>query len=185
MRESAFAGAFPRAWQQAYKGQPWHGPFLAPGGEGMLHVEREAAMTAPFPECHSTLAPCFHGSLGFLQKHSLLCISSLPSPQVASLQPTTVILLDFLRRPCIPAPSPSAHWQTHILTCGVQGCCLDHLRRSHSVLSATDWSFHPYQAPSNAPLLSQLISPPVRGFSWMWELSTLQVPQGFRFCPTS
>ena len=100
----------------------------------------------------------------FLQKHSLLCISSLPSPQVASLQPKTAILLDFLCRSCIPAPSRSAHWQTHILTYGVQGFCLDHLRRYHSVLSATDWSFHPYQAPSNAPLLSQLISPPVRGF---------------------
>lgn len=80
------------------------------------------------------------------------------------MQPTTLILLDFLCRPCIPAPSPSAHWQTHILTCGVQGCCLDHPRRYHSVLSTTDWSFNPYQAPSNAPLLSQLISPPVRGF---------------------
>ena len=46
---------------------------------------------------------------------------------------------------------------------------MDCLCRSHSVLSATDWPFHPPPKASDAPLLLQLISPLVRGLPQMWE----------------
>ena len=78
-RAPALVGAFPSAWQQVWRqareGQPWWGLFLAPGwGRGRC-VEREAAMVAPPPACHSTVEPCFYGSLGFLHKHSWLWTS--------------------------------------------------------------------------------------------------------------
>ena len=41
-------------------------------------------MAAPPPAHHSTVVPCFYGSLGFLHKHSWLWISSLPSSQAVS-----------------------------------------------------------------------------------------------------
>ena len=79
------------------------------------------------PVHHSTVAPCFCGSLGFLHKHSLLRISSLPSPQDVSLQPTAVFPLGLLSNPHIPALSPHEHQQTHVPVWGGQDCGLDHL----------------------------------------------------------
>ena len=46
---------------------------------------------------------------------------------------------------------------------------MDLLCSSHSVLSATDWQFHPLLTASHASLLSQPISPLVKGLPQMWE----------------
>ena len=66
-------------------------------------------------------------------------------------------------RVCSPNPtfqlSAPVCTGTHVLVWGVQGCGMDHLCRSHSVLSATDQLFHPPLTASNVPLLSQVISP--------------------------
>ena len=134
-------------------------------------------MLAPPPACHSTVTPCFYGRPGFLHKHSQLWISFFPSPQAVSSQPMAVLSLGLLSNPHIPAPSPRAHWQT----CFSLGCAgLWHrLCRSHSVLSATDGSFHPPPTASDALLLSQIISPSVRGLPWMREpLPFLSSPPG-------
>ena len=71
-------------------------------------------MAAPPAACHSTVAPCFCGSLGFLHKHSRLWISSLSSPQAVSSQPTAVLLPALLSNPYIPALSPRVDWGTHV-----------------------------------------------------------------------
>ena len=85
------------------------------------------------------------------------------------MQPTIVLLLGLYSNPHAPAPSPRAHQWTHIPVWGMQCSCMDCLCRSHSVLSATDWPFHPPLTASDASLLSQLISPSVRGLPQMWE----------------
>ena len=100
---------------------------------------REAVMVAlPFT-CHSTMALHFHGGLGFLQEHSQMWSSSLPSPQAVSTQPTAVLSPGLLSKPYVPASSPRPHQQTHNSGWGMQGCVMDHQCRSHSVLPATDW----------------------------------------------
>ena len=161
--------SFHSAWWQAYEGQPWRGPFLVPGGQALEHGEREAAMTAPPPVHQPTVAPCFYGRPGFLHKHSWLQISFLLSPQAVSLQPMTGLSPGLLSNPHVPAPSPHVHWWTHIPVWGAQGCGTYCQCRSKSVLSATDWSFHPPLTASDAPLLSELISPLVRELLWTWE----------------
>ena len=58
--------------------------------------------------------------------------------------------------------SPSQHWWLPISGWGAQGCGMNHLCRSHSILPSTDRSFHsPLTAPY-ALLLPQLTSPSVR-----------------------
>ena len=128
---------------------------------------------------HSTMALHFYGGPGFLCKHSQLQISSLPSTQAVSLQPTAVLSLCLLSKPHVPAPSPHLHQWTHISGWGTQGCGTDHLCRSHSVLLVTDQLLcSPLIAPE-APLLSQLISLPVRGLPQMWEtLVSFSSPKG-------
>ena len=146
-------GAFPSAWQ----------------GRALARGEREAAMVAPPAAHHSTVLPCFYGSLGLLHKHSWLRISSLLSPQAVSSHPTAVLHPGLRSNPHIPALSQRVHQQTHVPVWGTQGCGMDHLRTSHSVLSATDWPFHPPPTASDAPLLSQLISSSVREIPRMQE----------------
>ena len=106
---------------------------------------------------------------GFPPQHSWLRISSLPSLQAVSSQPTAVLPLGFLSNPHIPALSLRVHRWTHVPVWGAQGCGTDRLCRSHSVLSATDQLLHPSSTASDAPLLSQLISLWVRGLPRMWE----------------
>ena len=56
----------------------------------------------------------------------------------------------------------------------------------HTVLSAKDQLFHPPPTASDSPLLSQLISLPVRGLPWMREpLLFLSSPQACRSHPAS
>ena len=123
-------------------------------------------MAAPPPARHSTVAPFFYGSLGFFHRHSQLWISSLPSPQAVSLQPTAVGFA--LQSSHSSSQPPCALSDTHPVW-GMQGCGKDHLCRSYSVLSATHWPFRSLLTASDAPLLSQLISPSVRGLPRMWE----------------
>ena len=118
---------------------------------------------------HSTALPCFCGSLGLLHKYSWLWITSLLSLQAVCLQPMAVFAPGLLSNTHIPAPSPRAHQWTHIPVWDTQGCGTDHLCRSHSVLSATDRLFHPPPTASDVTLLSQLISPSVRGLPWIQE----------------
>ena len=65
--------------------------------QGLLYGER-GHNGCPFCMCHSTMVPCFHGSLCFLQKHSQLHRSSLQSPQTVSMQPTAVLSLNLLSK---------------------------------------------------------------------------------------
>ena len=141
-------------------------------------------MVAPPPARHSAVVPCFYGSLGFLHKHSRLPISSLPSPQAVSSQPTAVLPPGLLSNPHVPALSPRVHRQTHAPVWGTHACGTDRLCRSHSVPSATDQPFHPPLTASDAPLLSQVILPSVRGLPWMREPLCFSFPEGHRSCPT-
>ena len=122
-------------------------------------------VTLPFMH-HSAMALHSYGGLGFLQEHSWLRSSSLLSPQAVSVQPKAVLSLGLLSKHHIPAPSPYQQWQTPVSGWGAQGCDIDYLCKSHSVLPATDQLLlFPLTAPK-APLLSQLISP-VRGHLWV------------------
>ena len=56
--------------------------------------EREAMAMAPSPTCDSAVSPCFHGCLAFP-----INISSLTSPQSASLQSTAALTLGLLHNP--------------------------------------------------------------------------------------
>ena len=112
----------------------------ARGGRDWL-MRREASMVAlPFAH-HSTMVLCFCGGPGFLNEHSRLQSPSLPSLQVLSSQPIAVSSPSLLSNPTFqpPAPSPHAHWYTHVSGWGMHGCGTDHLCRYYSVLPATDW----------------------------------------------
>ena len=56
--------------------------------------ERKAMVMAPSPTCDSAVSPCFHGCLAFP-----INISSLTSPQSASLQSTAALTLGLLHNP--------------------------------------------------------------------------------------
>ena len=81
----------------------WDSLSGAHGGRGWC-VGRESTMAALPLVHHSAMAPCFQGSLCFLQEHSWLQSSSLLSPQAVSSQPITVTSLDLLSKPHVPAP---------------------------------------------------------------------------------
>ena len=141
-------------------------------------------MVAPPTAYHSTAVPCFYGRPGFLHKHSQLQISFLPTPQAVSSQPMAVLSPGLLSIPHVPTPSPCKYQWAHVPVWGMQGCGTYHLHKSHSVLSATDQLFHPPPRPSDAPLLSQLISPS-GGFPTCGNLSSSAPHKGCRFHPTS
>ena len=142
-----------------------------------MHGERVCIGGLPFAH-HSTMALRFCGDLGLLHEHSPLWSSSLPSPQTVFSQPTAVLSTGLLSKPNIPAPCPCMHQWTHLSGLGMQGCGMDHLCRSHSVQPATDQLLHSLSSPQSSPL-SQLISPPVRGLPWTWEiLLSFSSPQG-------
>ena len=124
-RDMALARAFCGAQHKAHEGQPRPCFFWCPvaGAQspalrGLFCIvhrlalacgEREATIVAPPPACDSAVAPCFHGSPVFLHRHSLLWLSSLPSPQSVSPQPTAVLTLGLFSSPHAPALSPLAH----------------------------------------------------------------------------
>ena len=81
-----------------------------------------------------------------------------------------------LSNPHVPAFSPCVHQQTHVPVWGMQGYSTDNLYRSHSVLSATDWPFHPPLTASDAPFLSQQIAPLVMGLPGCRNLSSVSAP---------
>ena len=62
-------------------------------GDRVQCMRREGEMVAPPFLCHSTmvLLLCASSVAGFLQEHSQLWSSSIPSPQAFSLQPTAVL----------------------------------------------------------------------------------------------
>lgn len=72
--------------------------------------------------------------------------------------------------------SPSQHWWLPISGWGAQGCGMNHLCRSHSILPSTDRSFHsPLTAPY-ALLLPQLTYPSVRKLPRYRNFTTLSAP---------
>ena len=71
--------------------------------------ERKVTIVAPPPVCDSAVVPCFHGSPVFLRRHLLWRISSFPSPQSISPQPTAVLALGLFSNPHGPAPGLLAH----------------------------------------------------------------------------
>ena len=147
----------------------------AQGGRGWC-VGREAAMVIPLFARHSTMKLCFYVGPCFLHEHSHLQISSLLSHQAVSSQPTVVISPSLLSKLHIPAPSTCLHWRTHLSDCGAQGCGKDNLCRSHSVLPTTDRLLLSRLIAPEAPLLSQLISPPVRRLPLIRNLSSPSAP---------
>ena len=100
---------------------------------------------------HSVIALCFYCRSG-----CLLADNSSPLPGSA------------LQTPCSSTQPPSAPADTR-LRLDMQGCGTDHLCRSHSVLPATDGLLHSPLIAPETPLLSQLISLPVRGLPQVWE----------------
>ena len=124
-RDIALVRAFSGARSEAREGQPWPGIFwqpaagvLGPSLRGLLLLssagtgvwgEREVIIVAPPPVCDSAVAPCSHGSPVFLCRYSLLRISSLPSSQSISPQPTAILAPGLFSSPRAPAPSPLAH----------------------------------------------------------------------------
>ena len=129
-RDVALVRAFSGTQCMARQGQPWLGFFwrpaagvLGPSLRGLFFIAsrqvlawggREAARVACPPACDSAVAPCFHGSPVFLCRYSLLQISSLPSPQSVSPQPTATLAPGLFSSPRAPAPSPLAHLWTHV-----------------------------------------------------------------------
>ena len=152
MREPALVGDPPSAWG----GRSWY-------------MWKEAAMVALPLAHHLTMAFCFYCIPRFLHNHSQLRTSSLLSPQAFSLQPTVVLSQGFLSKSQVPTPSPHLHLQTHVSGWGAHSCGMDHLCKSHFILPATDRLLHSPSIAPEAPLLSQLISPLVRGLPRMWE----------------
>lgn len=136
----------------------------------------ETAKAGRPPAHHSTMVPCFCGSLFPPQIFSIKDqLTSLLSD--CPLQPETV-----LTKVCFPIPTFQhtalhAQWQTYIPGWGVQGCGMDCLYRSHSILCPTDMLFH---SPLTG-LLSQLMSPSFEGiFPDVRNFPLLQYPQGCR-----
>ena len=125
--------------------------------------EREATIVVPPPACDSAVVPCFHDRPVFLCRHSLLWISSLPSPQSVSPQPTAVLALGLFSNPTLQLPAPF-HTCEHTSQSGAHMAVVQTICISHSVPSATDCPLHPLPAASNAFLLSQSISLSERGF---------------------
>ena len=78
---------------------------------------------------HSTMALFFCGSLGFLHEHSQLQRSS---------QPTAVLLPGSTLQAPRCSTQPLCALVDTVSGWGTQGCGLDHLCRSHSVLPAID-----------------------------------------------
>ena len=108
--------AFSCAWQQAHEGQLWGGFFFFIAQQparksqpwaGFFYCHRqvptcgetEATIVAPPPVCDSAVVPCFQ-CLVFLHRHSLLWISSLPSPSLSPLSQQ-----QFSPQACSPAPT--------------------------------------------------------------------------------
>ena len=112
MRASSEGACF-IAWQPVGKSQPWVGFFYC-CWQASACGEREVTTVAPPTVCDSAVVPCFHGSLAFLCRHSLLWISSLPSPQSISPHPTAVLAPSLFSNPHKRAPSLLAHLWTHI-----------------------------------------------------------------------
>ena len=107
------------------------------GGRGWC-MWREAAIVALALVRHLTMVLHFCSHQGFLHECSQLWSSLLPSPQAVSSQPTAVPSPDPLFIPHLLAPSPRAHQQTPVSGWGAQGCGMNNLCRSQSVLPATD-----------------------------------------------
>ena len=122
-----------------------------------------------------------------------VCVSSTAFPVVDFLTPvpsgclftanSSPSTMSVLQTPCSstqPLCAPADTSQAG----GVQGCGMNHLCKSHSVLPATEVCCSLLQA-LEAPLLSQLTSPLLRGLPRVWEpLLIFSSPQGRRSRPT-
>ena len=113
-------------------------------------------MVSPPFAGHSTMVLCFCGGPDFLHEHCQLWSSSLPSFQAVPSQPTAILSLGLLFKPHVPAPSPCVHQRTLISGWAMQGCGMDHLCRSHSVLPATDWLLSSPPSPRSSPSVPDL-----------------------------
>ena len=84
-------------------------------------------MATPSSACHSTVLPCFHGSLGFL--HSIPDCGFPPSHplRLSSHSQQQSSSPGLLSNPHAPASSPCAHQQKHVPVPGMQGGGTDHL----------------------------------------------------------
>ena len=85
--------------------------------------------------------------------------------------------LRFAPQSPLSSSQPRVYRQTYVPVWGAQCCGMDCPSRSHFILSATDWPFRPPLTASDAPLLSQLISPLVRGLPQMREPLLCSTPR--------
>ena len=113
-RDMALVRAFSGIWQPAHESQPRVGFFYCRRQAPPVCGEREVTIVVPPPVCDSAVEPCFHGSPVFLHRHSLLQISSLPSAQSVSPQPTAVLARASSPFPMHQLPAPLTHLRTHV-----------------------------------------------------------------------
>ena len=152
--------------------------------------EREATIVAPPPGCVSAVVPCFHGSLIFFCRHSLLWISSTPIPSVHLLTAnrtshSTSVLQSprsssqLLYTPVNTHPSlghvglqygPSVYFSL---------CPICH--SSATSLSSNSLKCFPL-VPINSPI-REGVSPLERGFPEFGNLSSASAPLPWGACP--
>ena len=150
-------------------------------------LEKGTAMVALSPACHSTMAPHILGSPGLLHKPSQQWSPSLLLPQAISSLPTAVPSLGPLSKPHFPARNPPPHQETHNSGWGIQGCGMDHVHQSHSVLPSIEQLLYSPPIPWTPWRFPSVTADPFAMIDllWMWEppLSS-RSPQGCQSCPT-
>lgn len=112
--------------------------------------------------CHLTMALSLCSGFGLLPEHSWLQHSARPLPPGCLALPIVVLTQDVFSKLHAPAPSPHPHQLICVAVWSEQGGCIDHLCTSQSCLPPIGCCAI-LQA-SEAPFLSQLISPLVRRF---------------------
>lgn len=95
-RDVALSGAFSSLQQQAHKRQPWVVLLSCYGSLRGESLRRTAGRG-------SATVPCLQGRQAFLQRHSLLQMSFLPSPRTIPPQSTAVLTPGPLSTPHAPA----------------------------------------------------------------------------------
>ena len=124
---------------------------------------QEAALAgpsrAPTLAHDSVVVPCFRDSSVFLQRHSLLQMSSILSPRVISLQPTAVLAPGLLSNTHALASRPCAHQYTCVPVQGIYSSWHIDCRVVLTLTRLSQISCFTLPVASNASLLSQPISP--------------------------
>ena len=164
-------------WTRSPRWQ-WQWQLLAPtpracrGGAllaDIMHAKKEAAVEDPtFPSRPPTMMPRLYGRPGLRLCIPLVAPSPHSSPFMLSpcSQPQSLLPRHWPPKLELQASSPSLHQWTRISIWGIQGCGMDHLCRSLSVLHTSCCTS--LRGSEDLPP-SWLISPPVMGLLRVWE----------------